>query len=226
MELKKSLPEKNRLYIFLILMFAGGYMGGFTYTIRGGVFCNAQTGNLLKAGIFLGQGHFADILPYVWSLAAYMFGAVLSERLLKKKWAGSISWEASLVGLEALWCAVLAFLPESAPLAVTQISVNIMASMQYNTFRQADNISMATTFCTGHVKNMSVALQKWAFEKNAQAGKTALKHLSMLFSFIIGAAAASYISPRVMGKSILVVTVILALVFMDLVKYDRAHRGE
>ena len=35
--------ECEKRWVFLLLMMVGGFFGGFTYSIRGGVFCNAQT---------------------------------------------------------------------------------------------------------------------------------------------------------------------------------------
>jgi uncharacterized membrane protein YoaK (UPF0700 family) len=32
---------------FFILMFVGGFFGAFTFSVRGGVFCNAQTANFV-----------------------------------------------------------------------------------------------------------------------------------------------------------------------------------
>ena len=48
--------ECERSWIYLTLMCVGGYFGAFTYVLRGGVFCNAQTGNILLFGMALGEG--------------------------------------------------------------------------------------------------------------------------------------------------------------------------
>ena len=44
---KKEYLECEKLWIFGVLMLAGGFLGAFTYSVRGGVFCNAQTGNFV-----------------------------------------------------------------------------------------------------------------------------------------------------------------------------------
>ncbi|MEI3085249.1 MAG: DUF1275 family protein [Oscillospiraceae bacterium] len=38
--------------------------------------------------------------------------------------------------------------------------INFICSMQYNTFRQAQSVPMATTFCTNHVRQVGVAISK------------------------------------------------------------------
>ena len=46
--------EKRRVFVLMILV--GGYLGAFTYSIRGGVFCNAQTGNFVLLAMALCTG--------------------------------------------------------------------------------------------------------------------------------------------------------------------------
>lgn len=52
-------PESQRWWIFIVLMFVGGFFGAFTYTIRGGVFCNAQTANFVLFAMAIGDAHWA-----------------------------------------------------------------------------------------------------------------------------------------------------------------------
>ena len=37
----------EKYYIFELLIFAAGMMGAYTFNLRGGVFCNAQTANVV-----------------------------------------------------------------------------------------------------------------------------------------------------------------------------------
>ncbi len=144
----------ERRYIFALLMCAGGYMGAFTYVLRGGVFCNAQTANFVPLSIALGQGLWKQAAYYFVPMTAYFAGAVVSELLPDRlKRYGLIRWDTLLVGLEMLVLLWLGFLPESAPFQITQVAINFIASMQYNTFRQAKGIPMATTFCTNHLRH-------------------------------------------------------------------------
>ena len=54
----------------------------------------------------------------------------------------------------------LGFVPLSAPVQISQVAINFIASMQYNTFRQAEGIPMATTFATNHIRQIGVGLAK------------------------------------------------------------------
>ena len=45
--------ERNRVYYTLIAI--AGFFGAYTFLLRGKVFCNAQTGNLVLLGLAIGQ---------------------------------------------------------------------------------------------------------------------------------------------------------------------------
>ena len=45
----------ERRHIFFVLMGVAGFFGAFTYSIRGGIFCNAQTANFVLFAMALGN---------------------------------------------------------------------------------------------------------------------------------------------------------------------------
>ena len=62
--LKEEELECEKLWIFLLLIRIGGFYGAFTYNIRGGVFCNAQTANFVLFAMELGSGRIKK--PYIF----------------------------------------------------------------------------------------------------------------------------------------------------------------
>lgn len=59
--------------------------------------------------------------------------------------------------LEIIIVIFLGFLPEDAPYQISQIVINFICSMQYNTFQKTKKIPMATTFCTNHLRQSGKA---------------------------------------------------------------------
>lgn len=55
-EQKEVYLECEKWWIFALLMMVGGFYGAYTYSIRGGVFCNAQTANFVLFAMAAGQG--------------------------------------------------------------------------------------------------------------------------------------------------------------------------
>lgn len=58
----QTVDNKNRPYylvcerqwVYHLLIIVAGYFGAFTYLLRGNVFCNAQTGNVVLMGLAVG----------------------------------------------------------------------------------------------------------------------------------------------------------------------------
>ena len=60
----------EKYYIFELLIFAGGMMGAYTYNLRGGVFCNAQTANVVLMALAFGHGQWQKGFYYYKSSQA------------------------------------------------------------------------------------------------------------------------------------------------------------
>lgn len=211
--------EKKRT--FSLLMMIGGMLGAFTYSVRGNVFCNAQTGNILLLGMALGNGTWGKAAYYLIPILAYTLGTVASEILPKfVNKNGFFRWDTFLVGFELLVTILLGFVPETAPYQISQIAINFICSMQYNTFRQAEGIPMATTFCTNHVRQAGVYFAKWLQNKDRPSLLRCLQHEKMLLMFLAGAAVSTLLCRFFFGKAIWGVSLILLLVFADLLYAD------
>ena len=74
----------EKYYIFELLIFAAGMMGAYTFNLRGGVFCNAQTANVVLMALAFGKGEIAKGLYYLIPISAYIAGAAISEILPRR----------------------------------------------------------------------------------------------------------------------------------------------
>jgi uncharacterized membrane protein YoaK (UPF0700 family) len=220
-EIEEEYLECEKKWVFAVLIFVAGFYGAFTYVLRGGVFCNAQTGNLLYLAMELGKGNFVDALYYLLPMTAYLLGAVVSEILPKPiKKIRLIRWDTFLIIIEMIIVAVLGFLPESAPFQISQIAINFICSMQYNTFRQAQGVPMATTFCTNHVRQVGIWIAKSLKHKNKNYLKRILSHIVMLLCFVIGATISTFLCKFMLGRAIWVTLIPLGIVLVSFLYAD------
>ena len=74
----------EKYYIFELLIFAAGMMGAYTFNLRGGVFCNAQTANVVLMALAFGKGEIAKGVYYLIPISAYIAGAAISEILPRR----------------------------------------------------------------------------------------------------------------------------------------------
>ena len=73
--LKKMNPQMSDSIItaFFIIL-SGGFQDAYTYCIRGGVFANAQTGNIVLMSTDLFDGNFNECVRYLIPVLSFMFG--------------------------------------------------------------------------------------------------------------------------------------------------------
>ena len=219
--------ECEKFGVFIIMIAVGGFLGAYTFTVKGGVFCNAQTANFVMLGIQLGKANWQKALYYLIPIFAYLLGAVLSEFLPNRINKFEIMrWDTVFVAFEIVCFFILGFVPDSAPVQICQISINFIASMQYNTFRQSRKVPLATTFCTNHLRQVGIDLVKWLHKGNFVAKERLFMHLYMILAFVAGAIVSTFLSLRFGGKAIWFAEILLLLVFVDLLRADLSYEKD
>ncbi|MGN0181566.1 MAG: YoaK family protein [Candidatus Ornithomonoglobus sp.] len=206
---------------FLLLMMSAGMMGAFTFVLRGGVFCNAQTANFVMMAAAFGQGQWEKGLYFLIPIAAYLSGAFISEALPSPiKRFGCLRWDTYLVGFEILVLFGIGWLPLSVPDQVVQVTINFIASMQYNTFRQSEGIPMATTFCTNHLRQTGIGLATFFRKHDGEGLQKSLKHIRMLLVFCIGGVIVTVLIRFAGEKAIWAATLPMLVAFVMMVHAD------
>lgn len=216
----KYLTCEHRM-IYFFLMTSAGMMGAYTINARGGVFCNAQTANIVMMSIEIGKGQIRAGLYYLIPILAYCTGAFVSEMLPSPlKRFHFLRWDTWLVGLEMLVLLFVGFMPLTVSDRIIQVIINFIASMQYNTFRQAEEVPMATTFCTNHIRQMGVALAKAVRKHSTAPFRRILIHLEMITGFFGGGIIVTMICSFAPGQAIWVALIPLGIVFCRFVYAD------
>ncbi len=216
------LLECERWWIFALMICVAGFFGGYTYSCRGGIFCNAQTANFVLFGMALGTADLKKALYYVIPMASYLGGTIISELLPKPvKKLSHLRWDTIFVLFEMTVVFIIGFIPETAPVQICQIIINFICAMQYNTFRNAENIPSATTFCTAHTRSVGVYLVKWLKHKDEKNYlKRSAFHAGMILSFTLGALLAGFLCTHFGTRAIWFAEILLAITFIDLLHAD------
>lgn len=214
----------ERNWVYFTLTAVAGFWGAYTYLLRGNVFCNAQTGNVVLMGLALGSAKWGEALYYLIPLSAYILGAFVSELVPNPiKHRLLIRWDTLLIGIEILAVLFLGLLPESAPVQIAQVVINFIASMQYNTFRQAEGIPVATTFATNHIRQIGVGLAKELRHRRTgdkSHREKLAKHSEMLFFFAAGAVVGTVFCHLLVGRAIWITALPMAVIFFSLLHAD------
>lgn len=226
---KRAYPENERQWVFRVLMIVAGFYGGYAMLVRGGVFSNAQTGNLALCALALGKGQWQEAAYYVIPISAYLLGCLISELLTKSlKRNGFMRWETLLILLEIVAAVIMGFIPATAPHQICQVIINVICAMQFTTFRQAEGISMATTFCTNHIRQIGISLAA-LFNRDAEKGEKLRIggiHGVMVLCFMAGVAGAALACQLMQIRAIWFVLPLLLILFTDLLRAERKEKGK
>ena len=151
-------PGEQQLAVGLLLAVVGGFLDTYTYFTRGGVFANAQTGNMVLLSIAAAQGDFGRAGQYLIPILAFTLGVMATEGLrarAEKKGQAAGHWQRTVLLIEAAILAVVGLLPPEVPNFLVNVTVSFLCSMQVNGFRLLEGMPYATTMCTGNLRSGS-----------------------------------------------------------------------
>ena len=219
--------ECERHWLFWSLIFIGGFYGAYTYTLRGGVFCNAQTANVVLLAMAIGTFQMKQALYLLVPISSYFLGTMLSEILAKHiKKFHILRWDTILIGIEILAILLLGFLPKSAPDQICQIALNFLCSMQFNTYRQNEGVPMATTFVTNHIRQTGSFFVKGIRDKDPAALRRSKGHGVMLLMFLFGGIYSAFLCSILDVKAIWGALPILIFMFLRLAIADLTYEKD
>ena len=221
---KKEFLECERKWVYWCLIAAAGWFGAYTFLLRGGVFCNAQTANIVLFAMAVGRGDLRYALYLLIPIGAYFAGAFFSEYMGKSvKKLHFLRWDTILVGLETIAVIILGLLPKSVPDQVCQIALNFICSMQFNTFRQLEGTPAATTFVTNHIRQVGSNLAKFARHRDSASAAKVRTHGAMIFFFFVGGTVGTVLGNLAGLPSLCGSAAILLAVFIRLAHADRSY---
>lgn len=199
----------------ILLCVAGGFLDAYTYVTRGGVFCNAQTSNLIFLTLGLASGDGARALRYLIPVLLFVAGVFLSElclHLARKKREEFRGHGFVLLGEIAVLVAV-GFLPASVPDMLVNALVSFAAAVQFDNFRKLEGNPFATAFCTGNMRSATEHAMHTVAERDFGALKTTLKYALIIAAFLCGVLAGYFASRALGGYAALIAAAILLVVF-------------
>ena len=122
-------------------------MGAYSYFLKGGVFANAETANLLILAFNIAELNTEGIISVLYPISAFFIGTFFSQMFIEKL---GRRWIPTLLIVEIMALISLSLLPSETPDRVFHVVIAVLSSMQFNTFRKARGVAMSTLFCTAH----------------------------------------------------------------------------
>ena len=146
-----QMSEAFSTMVFLTL--SGGLQDAYTYCVRGGVFANAQTGNIVLMSQRAFAGDLAGVLRYLIPLLAFALGVFAAEAVRRRcQGISRLHWRQLVALAEIVLLFAVGFLPPAAdPLANALVSFT--CAMQVQAFRKVNGSAYASTMCIGNLRS-------------------------------------------------------------------------
>lgn len=195
-----------------LLSFSGGLQDAYTYNVRGRVFANAQTGNVVLMSQNFMSGDFARGLYYVCPLVAFSLGVFAAERIESRyKRGGRLHWRQLVLLVEVAVLALVGFLPQGWDMQANAL-VSFACAMQVQAFRKVHGYGYASTMCIGNLRSGTESLSQYLRTKDAETGRKALHYFGIIFIFALGAGLGGILSGRFGIQTIWISPVLLLTV--------------
>ena len=188
MEKRNRIPVPETMLIGLLLAFVGGYLDAYTYLLHGGVFANAQTGNMVLLFINLAEGSWTKAGYYVIPIVAFALGILVTD-LLKRRFvtARNVHWRQISVLAEFFILLIIGFLPKAVPDGAINITVSFVCAVQVASFSRLHGMGYATTMCTNNLRQAVENGVSCKIDQDKAAGSRAFKYLAIIAVFCLGA---------------------------------------
>lgn len=221
---KEEIQLSESFSVAIILAVAGGFLDAYTFICRGGVFANAQTGNIVLLGMGLASRNYTAVKSAIAPIFAFMLGVFIAE-FIKSKFktphVKPLHWRHGVLLIEIIILTLAALIPIGDMNRIVNVMVSFVCSLQVQTFRTVHGNSFASTMCTGNLRSGTDALFKYIKTANPVHVKKTACYYGIIICFIIGAVLGALVSKKRPDIAIFIPVVIYVLAFILMVKWDK-----
>jgi uncharacterized membrane protein YoaK (UPF0700 family) len=212
MEDARPTPPEQRLRVAALLSAAGGFLDAFTWIGHGGVFANAQTGNVVLLGLFAAAGEWAEALRHVPPIVAFVAGVFVAHRLrLDTQWRDGRNAAMLSLVVEILFLAVVALLPSRFPDLPIVLGVAFVAALQSSSFARVEGQAYSSVMTTGNLRRGAEAVFAAVTPpRDPRAPDQARVFGSVIACFCVGAALGAFATTRLGNASVVIPIALLS----------------
>ncbi len=215
---REKVPSHNRtsesLRLGVILAVVGGFLDAYTFICRGGVFANAETGNIVLLALGLTNKNYKSALMAGVQILFFILGVLVTEEIREhsiKKYNDSIRAEKLILIIEAIVLFIIGFIPNNVPNIFITSTIAFISSIQISSFRRLVDSPYSTTMCTGNLRTASQSAYLAIKKKNKEAETRAIRYFIIILSFLVGASLGGVLTLNFGVKSIWLCSILLII---------------
>lgn len=200
----------------VLITLSGGLQDAYTFITRGGVFANAQTGNIVLLSGSLFSASWGRALSYLVPIISFAMG-ILASAMIRKRCSmmagGRVHWRQLIILMEIIILSAVAWIPE--PLShIANAMVSFSCAMQVEAFRTAGGYAYASTMCIGNLRSCMSSIASFIDSGDRKHLRAAGYYAFAILVFAIGAGAGTILSATLSLHAIWFSPLLLMLSFL------------
>lgn len=223
--MKQNRPVSGQMsdsvIVMALLTLSGGLQDAYSYFVRGGVFANAQTGNIVLMSYNLFSGNAGRSLRYLIPVLAFAGGVFAAERIRAVYPAGGrVHWRQLVLAAEILLLLGVGFLPQALDWLANALA-SFACAMQVQAFRVVSGSAYASTMCIGNLRSGTAHLSAALRAKDRAQLWEAGKYYAIIALFALGAGIGGSLVRLFARRTIWASCVLLLAAFFLMVRRSR-----
>lgn len=204
-----------------VLSFSGSLQDAYTYNVRGKVFANAQTGNVVLLSQNIMMGNWNSGMHYLLPLLSFAAGVFLTEQIeYRFKQSSAVHWRQLILLIEIVLLGIVGFMPAEMNV-IANMMVSFTCAMQVQAFRKVHGYGYASTMCIGNLRSGTESLSRYLRSRDRETLLKALHYFGIILFFAIGAGAGGVLSGIFFIRTIWVSPLLLTAVTWMMGKKNR-----
>ena len=187
----------------ILLAIAGGFLDSYTFIGRGGVFANAQTGNIVLLAIYAAKGEWIHALSNLPAIVAFVIGVIVVQSIKNdSSHLFIIDWPRAVLIFEIIVLFVIGFIPSTVPNLIVNVIVSFVASIQVCSFSKIADSPYSSTMSTGNLRSAAREAYIAFTQKDHEAAIRTIRLFTIVFSFLLGSLLGGILTLNVGVKAI------------------------
>jgi uncharacterized membrane protein YoaK (UPF0700 family) len=208
------------LWFALLLTLTNGFMDAHTYYVRGGVFANVQTGNVIFFAIDMSERKITAAMAHVWPILAFMVGMALAAHIksgrVERFVPHPLRWTMTV---QVVALAAIGFVPVTVSHNYVTVPIAFLAAMQMGLFRNVGDLAYLPVATTGNLMRFVESGYDGFVEKRSASRRACGIYGTLIVGFaggaLIGAFASRAWGARAIWLAAGILAVTLALFIVD-----------
>lgn len=213
------------LWFALLLTLTNGFMDAHTYFVRGGVFANVQTGNVIFFAIDVSERKVGLAMAHVWPILAFMVGIALAAHIksgrAEQVLAYPLRWTMTV---QVVALVVIGFVPVTVDHSYVTVPIAFLSALQMGLFRNIGDLAYLPVATTGNLMRLIESGYDGFVERRPEACHAAGVYGTLITAFTGGALIGAFASRAWSAHAIWLAAATLAVTLVLFIVDERVLR--